>query len=119
MARPRIKVIKAMYKELPGAKIVDFEFSNYLEFFLRPEDKFKVLNSMDGYPFTIEEDYKTRYIIKKVPANLKMIKIFLPKRPAKSAQFYLDHYISTYKLKQVELVEFGYHVTLIEQRRRY
>ena len=112
--RPRIRHIHSAYKHLNDAKVVDYEFGDWRDFFVAPEDKLKVFNSLKIYEFriTIQQDM-VQYIIKDIP-DVKKIKIFIPQRPPKNTYYCLASADTAqyFRFEKIEMTDFGYHVTL-------
>lgn len=124
------------FEQKSGARLIDFEFGDWRDFFIMPEDKFKSLKRQGGHPFVIEIEHFSssdfyqqkprQYIIKGISKNVKTLKIFLPEKPPKNnTWYYLDVAGSKahsatyfYTLERIKIVQFGYHLTLHYPGRR-
>ena len=118
----KVKLELPKYKAMPGAKIVDFEFGDWRDFFVRPEDKFKVFKALKGYPFVVEiNGSRSHYIIDHIPDNIAKLKILIPTstRPPKQSWYYIDveGTIYFYSVEKIEMAAFGYHVTVSNKRK--
>jgi hypothetical protein len=133
---PKIRSMISRFEQKSGARLIDFEFGDWRDFFIRPEDKFKSLKRQGGHPFVIEienynssdffQDKPRQYKIEGITKNIKMLKIFLPEKPPKNnTWYYLDvkegkqtSATYFYTLDRIKIVQFGYHLTLYSPGRR-